>query len=138
VVAMLTQVCLKNEKYNTPSRRLLTFISPLFIIIIIIIIISVKLLLGWGADPNFRDKTGETPLHKAAYGNYAVCCSLLLDAGANRDIQNNQHKIAMDLTEDRNTRFALAPPAVVDEDDQPFEQVHPACFLCYFSSSSSF
>lgn len=81
------------------------------------------MLLNWGADPNFRDKTGETPLHKAAYGNYAACCTLLLDAGASRDIQNSQHKIAMDLTEDRNTRFALAPPSIVDEEDQPFEQV---------------
>lgn len=84
---------------------------------------TVKLLLGWGANPNFRDKTGETPLHKAAVGNYAACCSALLDAGASRDILNAQHKTAMDLTEDRNTRFALALQALVDEDDQPFEQV---------------
>jgi hypothetical protein len=85
---------------------------------------TVKLLLSWGANPNFRDKTGETPLHKAAVGNYAACCSALLQAGASRDILNAQHLTAMDLTEDRNTRFALAPQALVEEEDQPFEQVH--------------
>jgi ankyrin repeat protein len=84
---------------------------------------TVKQLLAWGANPNFRDKTGETPLHKAAVGNYAACCSALLDAGANRDILNAQRLTAMDLTEDRNTRFALAPQGLVDEEDQPFEQV---------------
>ena len=85
----------------------------------------VKKLLGWGANPNFRDKNGETPLHKAAFGNYPAVCTALLDAGAMRDIPNQHSQMAMDLTEDRATRFALAPPQTTDEPDQMFEQV---CF----------
>lgn len=63
---------------------------------------------------NFRDKTGETPLHKAAYCNHDAVCTLLLEAGCDRDIPNKDGLIAMDLTEDRDTRFALAPPQFVD------------------------
>ncbi len=46
---------------------------------------AVKLLLSWGANPNCRDKVGETPLHKAAFGNYDYVCRLLLEAGCVRN-----------------------------------------------------
>mmetsp|Transcript_10232 Transcript_10232/g.17193 ORF Transcript_10232/g.17193 Transcript_10232/m.17193 type:complete len:177 (+) Transcript_10232:28-558(+) len=83
---------------------------------------TVKLLVSWGANVNFRDMTGETPLHKAAFGNHVAVINVLIKAGADRDVRNKDGLIAMDLTEERSTRFALAPPEIVDEPDQPFEQ----------------
>ena len=73
-------------------------------IFIIIFFKKVKLLISWGANVNFRDKTGETPLHKAAYCNHDAVCAVLIEAGADRDIPNEHGSIAMDLTEDRDTR----------------------------------
>lgn len=74
----------------------------------------VKLLVSWGANVNFRDMTGETPLHKAAFGNHVAVINVLIKAGADRDVRNKDGLIAMDLTEERSTRFALAPPEIVD------------------------
>ena len=73
---------------------------------------SVRLLVGCGADPNLQDGRGNTPLHvvyagvqgifgltvglqrwvatdKAGRGEYEILNSLLVDAGSNPDIKNN-------------------------------------------------
>ena len=49
----------------------------------------IRLLLEAGADPNAPDLTGSTPLHAAAFNDYAIVSSLLLDAGARPNVRSN-------------------------------------------------
>lgn len=81
-----------------------------------------RLLISRNANVNFRDKNGETPLHKAAFRNYGGVCAALIKAGADRDVRNKDGLCAIELTEERSTRLTLAPPQFVEEEDCPFEQ----------------
>jgi ankyrin repeat protein len=83
---------------------------------------TVQFLIEVGASVNIVDKMGETPLHKAAFARSAACCSALVAAGADREAQNLKGARAIDLTEDRSTRLALAPPQFTDEEDRPIAQ----------------
>jgi len=44
-----------------------------------------KMLLAAGADPNFRDDRGFTPLHKAALSGRDDMIPILVDAGSDPD-----------------------------------------------------
>jgi hypothetical protein len=61
----------------------------------------VKLLLARGGDAlelNATDNCGDTALHEAAHRNRATIIQLLLQAGANPTIRNNQGRTLLDLT----------------------------------------
>ena len=45
----------------------------------------VRLLLKYGAQPNFEDDRGQTPLSRAIDGNSVAVIQLLLDQGAKTD-----------------------------------------------------
>ena len=51
---------------------------------------AVREWLKAGADPNVRDKDGNTPLHLAVSGQAIDLVELLLDARANPNVQNSQ------------------------------------------------
>jgi ankyrin repeat protein len=49
----------------------------------------VRRLLELGADPNFRDATGDTAVLIAANGNYPVELRMLLDRGGDPNVDND-------------------------------------------------
>ena len=56
---------------------------------------AVKALLACGADPNHRDRSGETPLHMSMYANTPECARLLLNSKADVDIKDNHGDTAL-------------------------------------------
>jgi ankyrin repeat protein len=50
-----------------------------------------RLVIGCGVDPNIQDKDGETPLHLAAWDGHLDVVELLLEHGANPNIQENKY-----------------------------------------------
>ena len=50
---------------------------------------TVKLLLDYGADINKLADDGKTPLVKAIAANYPEICQILLEKGANVNLQNS-------------------------------------------------
>ncbi|KAI1264811.1 ankyrin repeat-containing domain protein [Xylariaceae sp. FL1019] len=50
---------------------------------------SVRLLLGWKADVEIRDRSGSTALHMAAHADNPLRYKILLDAGANPSVIDN-------------------------------------------------
>lgn len=50
-----------------------------------------QILLEHGADPNARDDTGRSPLHRAARWGSPGCMLLLLDAGADIEVRSATH-----------------------------------------------
>lgn len=64
---------------------------------------AVQLLLSRGADPDAREaeRTNWAALHTAAWqGNYEVV-DMLLDAGANADVENQNRQTPIDLAKER-------------------------------------
>ena len=59
-----------------------------------------KLLIKWNADVNHRTKNGNTPLMKAAINGHVECVKILLNKGADKGIQNKEHKTAKMLCEE--------------------------------------
>jgi len=60
----------------------------------------VAALLDAGADPNARDKDGNTPLHRAAQGGSPETVAALLDAGADLEARAEDGSLPADLAED--------------------------------------
>jgi ankyrin repeat protein len=56
----------------------------------------VEMLLDYGADPNVKGLSGETPLHIAARKNIPVLVTRLLGAGANPDLKDRNGKTPRD------------------------------------------
>ena len=61
---------------------------------------SVRVLLSRGADINAPNENGQTALMVAAQHGEVECLRLLLEAGANRTLKDNQGKIALDYASD--------------------------------------
>lgn len=57
----------------------------------------VDALLYNGADPNARNKEGDTPLHIAAKKNYGKIMDILLSFGGDLEIKNNHQRTAINL-----------------------------------------
>jgi len=49
-----------------------------------------EVLLSAGADPNIKDKEGETALHEATLGRYEEVALLLIQSGADVNASNNE------------------------------------------------
>jgi hypothetical protein len=62
---------------------------------------TVEMLLKKGANPNYRDKDGWTPLHVAAYHNRADVAELLLEKGADPTIRDKDDKSPLDVARER-------------------------------------
>ena len=58
---------------------------------------TVKSLLKKGADPNETDGEKRTALHYAAMVGARTCVSLLLAAGARRDLRDKYRQTPLDL-----------------------------------------
>ena len=69
-----------------------------------------------------QDKSGETALHKAAWRGSAECVSVLLAAGADPEIRNNEGKTALDLCRVRDVRRLLVPQEIIEEDEEPDQE----------------
>jgi len=61
---------------------------------------EVKSILQNGANPNFCDEVGDTPLHYAIQLNNKEIFKLLVQNGADLNIKNAQNKTALDLLKD--------------------------------------
>ncbi|OQS04875.1 kinase [Thraustotheca clavata] len=57
----------------------------------------VSMLLTAGAQPDFKDKEGETPLHKAAFNGHVKVIEVLLAAGASVDIKDKLSMVTAKL-----------------------------------------
>ena len=60
---------------------------------------EVARLLAFGANPNFQDKGGKTPLHLAVSTGSVDVVRMLLKAGANRNIQDGEGQTPLHLAE---------------------------------------
>ena len=57
----------------------------------------VDALLYNGADPNVKNREGNTPLHIAGQKNYGKIMELLLEFGGDLEIKNNHQRTAVNL-----------------------------------------
>jgi ankyrin repeat protein len=85
----------------------------------------VQLLVKFGGRIDIRDKSGETPLHKAAWRGSAECVQLLLQLGADPTARNADGKTPLDLCRVRDVRRLLVPPAPPGPDDEEADQEDP-------------
>lgn len=82
---------------------------------------AIAALLSAGADPNVPDDRGNTPLHRASYGDCAECVSLLLRAGAQVSARNSKGVTPLHLCDAVSIGVLLkagADPQVRDEEGQ--------------------
>ena len=70
---------------------------------------AVAFLLSAGADPDSRDNDGNTPLHIAAMSGETGVVKLLIKAGADRSVTNNEGVMASHLC-DGELSLLLVPP----------------------------
>ena len=78
----------------------------------------IEVLLKAGVDVGVRNKSGQTPLHKAALNNRSpTVIELLLAAGAEVEPKDNRGKTPLDLAlwSDRNPTGIQALQAAVDK-----------------------
>ena len=61
---------------------------------------EIKKFIAEGGDVNLRDEWGLTPLITATFCNDPAIVKLLLRAGANEDIKNNEGKTALDIAKE--------------------------------------
>ncbi|GAB5367629.1 hypothetical protein AAMO2058_001247100 [Amorphochlora amoebiformis] len=65
---------------------------------------AIKWLLAFGADPNQKNKKGDTPLHYTmkvlSKGKAKIILKMLIQAGGDIDIENNKYKTPLDVAED--------------------------------------
>ena len=59
---------------------------------------NVKQLLKDGVNPNFRDYSGATPLHKACSAKFTSAVKLLIENGADVNAQNNSKNTPLIFT----------------------------------------
>ena len=57
----------------------------------------VNLLIEHGASVNFKNSEGNTTMHKAVKGDHIKCTTILLNAGVNPRIKNDEEKNPVDL-----------------------------------------
>jgi len=68
---------------------------------------TARKLIQAGADINFRDETGSTPLMLAAEKNFPILVELLLEAGAGAKLVNENQDTAVDLAQRAKSYDAL-------------------------------
>jgi ankyrin repeat protein len=61
--------------------------------------VETQLLLQHGADPNARDKKGDTPLHYAVRENAFLIVSHLLQNGADPNLADHKGKVPLRTAE---------------------------------------
>jgi hypothetical protein len=86
-----------------------------------------KYLLSIGANPNAQDANGQTPLHKAAYNNYATSCQTLVKAGANPTILDKQNRLPVHMSTNPETINATNPK----------QTTNPLCQECCNNNQTS-
>ena len=77
---------------------------------------TIERLLKMGADPNIADKDGNTSLHYAAPRGVKKYVSILISAGADPSILNNENKIPKDLANESNMGRKNIP--ILDGDEE--------------------
>jgi uncharacterized protein len=68
---------------------------------------TVGLLIAQGADVNMAQAGGYTPLHQAAAAGLVEVITILLEAGAKRDMRCDQGKTPADYARERSHHGAL-------------------------------
>ena len=83
----------------------------------------VQLLLENKADPNAKNKWDYTPLHWAAKHGHIESAEILLKAGAQLDVANQNHDLPLDLAirwgQDAFVRFFLGAKQKTEVSDLP-------------------
>jgi ankyrin repeat protein len=64
------------------------------------------LLLDGGADPNLQESNGNAALHEAAHRGLAEIVPLLIEHGAELDLENNLGKTALNIAEPNREEIA--------------------------------
>jgi ankyrin repeat protein len=67
------------------------------------------MLIDAGADVNVQDKADQTPLHWATIFGEVEIAKVLLDAGARKDIPNEDGKFPYDLAKTKELKKLLKP-----------------------------
>lgn len=119
---------LNNQNNPNKETPLHTFINYLHTNRLQIPIDVICLLLKNGANPNLKDKHGNTLLHLAVkyYSDNKQLITTLLDNNADPDIENNEHQLPADCTNDPEIVSLLVPPPPSIE-----------CPICYEEKSPS-
>jgi ankyrin repeat protein len=63
---------------------------------------SVLALIAAGCDLNLKDKSGNTALHLSAERGFHAVVEVLVSAGANTVLQNENHEVPLQIATNRN------------------------------------